>query len=178
MTNSLQEKIIKAYESAVELRNFDIPTEREIKEVMPLPDNFKKRVEKIVGWERRYIYLWGNRISKVAVVIILLFMTGITVYAVVKSKFFYQIFQHNTEVSIVEEEMIQGEEYIKDVYYPSETLDFKQDSVLELDTSIIAIYKNPKAETITYIQQVIQAQYSYDNESTAEQKVEVAGVEC
>lgn len=34
-----------------------------------------------------------------------------------------------------------------------------------------------RKETVAYIQQTIQAQYSFDNEGTVEEKVEIAGVE-
>lgn len=178
MNKPLRERIIKVYEEIVEHREFDLPTEDALKEVMPLPEDFKEKLKQRAKREKKYVYIWGKQISKVAIFIFLLLMTGISVYAMVKTKFIYRIFKQNTVISTFEEEMQSGEEYLEHIYYPQETLDFEMDSTTKMDTSIITLYSNPAGETLTFIQQVIQTQYLFDNEHTKEERVVLNGVEA
>jgi len=178
MNKSLKQKVINAYEEIIEHREFALPTEAEIKEAMPLPADFKEKLQGRIKRDQRYVVIWGKRISKAAIVILIILMTGITVYAFIQSKFFYEIFKINTVVSTIEEEMQNGEEYLNHLYYPTYLLDFEVDNTIYEDTAVYTMYSNAKGETITYIQQVIQTQLLFDNEDTVEEKIAVNGVEA
>jgi len=178
MNKSLKEKVAHIYKEITDHREFILPTEEEVKAAMPLPDDFKKKLQEKVERDKKYIVIWGKRISKAAIVILFILMTGLTVYAVIQSKFFYKISKHNTVVSTIEEEMHKGEEYLNHLYYPVYLLDFEMDDTIYTDTAVYTMYSNGKGEVITFIQQVIQTQLLFDNEDTVEEKVVVNGVEA
>jgi len=92
MNKSLKEKVAHAYKEITDHREFILPTEEEVKAAMPLPDDFKKTLQEKVERDKKYIVIWGKRISKAAIVILIILMTGLTVYAVIQSKLFYKIF--------------------------------------------------------------------------------------
>jgi len=178
MNKSLKQKVINAYEEIIEHREFALPTEAEIKGAMPLPDDFKAKLQERAKRDKKYIEIWGKRISKAAIIILIILMTGLTVYAVMQSKFFYKIFKRNTVVSTIGEEMQKGEEHLNHLYYPAYLLDFEMDDTISTDTAVYTMYSNEKGEAITFMQQVIQTQLLFDNEDTAEEKVAVNGVEA
>lgn len=177
MNKKLQKKVKDAYVEIVNHRELDLPTEAEIEEVMPLPEDLRKRIEEKAEREKKYVYIWGKRISKAVIIILAILVTGMTVYAMVKSRFIYRIFEKNTTISTIEEEMEKGEEYLNSIYYPKYTLDFKIVSNEQLDASVFTLYQNNQGETFTFLQQVIQTQYNYDNE-TDEESVVVDNVEA
>jgi len=178
MNKSLKEKVAHAYKEITDHREFILPMEEEVKAAMPLPDDFKKKLQEKVERDKKYIVIWGKRISKAVIAILIILMTGLTVYAVIQSKLFYKIFKHNTVVSTIEEEMQKGEEYLNHLYYPDYLLDFEMDDTIYTDTAVYTMYSNGKGEVITFIQQVIQTQLLFDNEDTVEEKVAVNGVEA
>lgn len=73
--------------------------------------------------------------------------------------------------------MEKGDEYLEHIYYPEYTLDFELVSNEQMDASVFSLYQNDQGETFTFLQQVIQTQYNYDNE-TEEEKVVVNDVEA
>ena len=178
MNRSLKDKVKGAYKEIANNRQLLLPMESEIKGVMPLPTDFRKRVEEGVEWDKKYVRIWGKRISKVAIFILIIMVTGLTVYAVVQSKFFFEIFDQNTEISTIEDEMEKGKASIEEFYYPADTADFRLVDKVQDDLQALAVYENEDGEMFTFLQNAIQTRYLYDNEYTDEDRVSVNNVEA
>lgn len=178
MNKSFRAKVKRAYEDIVEQREFKLPSESEVEEAMPLPIDFKEKIIEGVERDKRYVLIWGKRVSKVAIIILAIIFTGLTVYAALQTKFFYRIFKRNTEISTIDEEMKSGKPEIRDCYYPTYIGEFEVVETTMAELQVLTVYQNKKNETIIFLQQAIQTQYSYDNEYTNEERVNVNQVEA
>lgn len=178
MDRSLRQKVSRTYGELVQQREFDLPGEEEVKEAMPLPVDFREQIMIRKRRDEKYIIVWGRRVSKVAVLIIALLATGVTVYAVWRTRLLFKIFERNTAISSIEEELESGREYLDHIYYPVETMGFEIEDQVQMGTQLFTTYRNGVGETLTFLQQVIQTQYLFDNENTEEESVEVGGGEA
>lgn len=57
MNKSLKQKVIYAYEEIIEHREFALPTEAEMKEVLPLLDDFKTKLQESARRDKKYIVI-------------------------------------------------------------------------------------------------------------------------
>ena len=172
MDKKLRQDVKAALGILVENAEYNIPEEAVLEQMYGkcLGEDFKQRLDELIRKRKRYVFVFGRYISKVAILVLVLLLFCTTAYAVYRTKLLYKIFERNTNVSNEAYEMEAGNELIEEVYIPSLLDDYELIDNIILDNYSQQVFSGENGY-ITLIQQASIAQYNMDNEDVQAEEV-------
>lgn len=129
--------------------------------------------KKVYDYQKKFIYVFGKGISKVAILIVVLILltSSFSAYAI------YQVFtqyvrEKNTNIELEPEQI---KDKISDYYYPAYLPNgFKKIEEFKYDDEVIIHYTDEISD-IFYRQELSQYKSQIDNEETLQESIEING---